>query len=100
MQNGPDISRVGISDAMSMVLKVLSEGTALSISELARKTGLDRRTVDKVVDMLLEAQNALSFKKLTKRKLGRSYAVALRERTKKAKERISNAGKRLKRGRD
>ncbi len=100
MQNGLDISRVGISDAMSMVLNVLSEGAALSISDLARKTGLDRRTVDKVIDMIIEVQHTLSFKKLTKRKLGRSYAVALRERTNRAKERISNAGKRLKRGRD
>ncbi|TFF91366.1 hypothetical protein EU545_04365 [Candidatus Thorarchaeota archaeon] len=100
MQNGPDVSRVGIPDAVSKVLRVLSEGASFSVSELARKTGLNRRTVDKVLDMVLEVQKTLSFKKLTKKKFGRSYAVKLRERTRKAKEFISDAGKRLMRNGD
>ncbi|TFG10222.1 hypothetical protein EU538_02540 [Candidatus Thorarchaeota archaeon] len=100
MQNGPDIPRVGIPDAVNKVLSVLSEGSRFSISDLARRTGLDRRTVDKVLEMILEVQRTLSIKKLTKKRIGRSYAVSLRERTKKAKDLISEAGKRLKRSRD
>ena len=49
----PSIPRVGIPEAVTKIIEELRNGTTLSISGLAKKTGVDRRTVDKVVDMLV-----------------------------------------------
>ncbi|MBS3795055.1 MAG: hypothetical protein KGY80_09170 [Candidatus Thorarchaeota archaeon] len=88
-QNGNNGSRIGLPEAMDRVLNALNEGVSYSISKLSRKTGLDRRTVDKVVDILLDVQKTLKSKTLTKKKAGRSYAIKLRNRIEHAKERLS-----------
>ncbi|MBD3157871.1 MAG: hypothetical protein GF309_03690 [Candidatus Lokiarchaeota archaeon] len=88
-QNGNNESRIGLPEAMDRVLNTLSEGVSYSISKLSRKTGLDRRTVDKVIDILLDVQKTLKKKTLTKKKAGRSYAIKLRNGIEHAKERFS-----------
>ncbi|MFO7835505.1 MAG: hypothetical protein R6V83_02530 [Candidatus Thorarchaeota archaeon] len=95
-ENGSNGSRIGLPEAMDRVLDALSEDVSYSISKLSRKTGLDRRTVDKVIDIILEMQKTLRSKTLTKKRAGRSYVIQLRDRIKKAKERVSGLRKKSK----
>jgi hypothetical protein len=92
------IERVGLSDAVAMVIAELRKGPGLSISALSRRTGIDRRTVDKAVALIMDLQDTLGLAELTKAKIGRRYIIALKERTARAKEALSSAGRKLKRG--
>ncbi|NWF95820.1 MAG: hypothetical protein HXY34_06725 [Candidatus Thorarchaeota archaeon] len=95
----PPEPRMAFPDAMREVLKVLKdlgEDASLSIAAIARKTGIDRRTVDKVVATILEIQDTLRAQTVLKHKVGRSYVVKLIERSERVRDAISSAGRRLK----
>jgi predicted regulator of amino acid metabolism with ACT domain len=62
-----------------MIIAQLVKGVPMSISKLARKTGLDRRTVGKVLELLLKVQDTLFSYKLEIDRVGNTYVVKLRE---------------------
>ena len=51
-------SRTNIVDALHTVLEVLRSGEAFTLNELARKSGLNFRTVKKIIDILQSSQNS------------------------------------------
>ena len=92
------IERIGLPDAVSRVLAELKKGPGLSISAISRRTGIDRRTVDKAISLIMELQETLRSTELTKVKMGRRYVIGLKERSARAREVLSSASKKLKRG--
>ncbi len=98
MPISPDVTsipRVGIPEAVTKIIEELRNGTSLSISGLAKKTGVDRRTVDKVVDMLVSVQEVLNNVKIEKDRVGRSYVVRLQARTEQARRLFKSAKERV-----
>jgi predicted transcriptional regulator len=91
----PSIPRVGIPEAVTKVIEELRNGTTLSISGLAKKTGVDRRTVGKVVDMLVSVQDVLRTLQIEKDRIGRSYVVRLHARTEQARRLFKSARDRV-----
>jgi predicted transcriptional regulator len=87
----PSIPRVGIPEAVTKIIEELRNGAGLSISGLAKKTGVDRRTVDKVVDMLVSVQDVLQALQIEKDRVGRSYVVRLQARTERARRLFKSA---------
>ena len=87
----PPVSRVGYPDAMRLVLNELSKGMPMSISGLSRKLNIDRRTISKVIDMLLEVQTVLTEKQIETERIGRRFIVRFQERTTRAREILSSA---------
>lgn len=71
--------RIPLPDATMMIIAQLVKGVPMSISKLARKTGLDRRTVGKVLELLLKVQDTLFSYKLEIDRVGNTYVVKLRE---------------------
>ncbi|TFF96459.1 hypothetical protein EU546_01350 [Candidatus Thorarchaeota archaeon] len=92
------IERIGLPDATTRVIAELQKGTGLSISAISRRTGIDRRTVDKAITLIMDLQDTLRSAELTKAKIGRRYVIALKERTARARDALSSAGRKLKRG--
>jgi len=82
---------------MTKIIEELRSGTSLSISGLAKKTGVDRRTVDKVVDMLVAVQDVLHTLQIEKDRVGRSYVVRLQARTEQARRFLKSARARVSR---
>jgi len=98
----PVIGRMGIPEVMKEVINELNhlkEGASLSIADIAWKLQCDRRTVEKVIDMIIEIQQNLRTKDLLKEKPhgARSYLIYLRDSSARARAAIESAGKRLKR---
>ena len=93
----PSIPRVGIPEAVTKIIEELRNGTTLSISGLAKKTGVDRRTVDKVVDMLVSVQEVLTNLQIEKDRVGRSYVVRLQARREQARRLFKSAKERVRR---
>jgi predicted regulator of amino acid metabolism with ACT domain len=91
------IPRVGIPEAMTKIIEELRSGTGLSISGLAKKTGVDRRTVDKVVNMLVAVQDVLHSLQIEKDRVGRSYVIRLQARTERARKLLASAKERVSR---
>jgi chromosome segregation and condensation protein ScpB len=90
--------RIGLPDAVMKVIAELATGSGLSISTLSKRTGIDRRTVDKAISLIMELQDTLRSRELTKDKIGRRYVVRMKETSARAREVISTASKKLKRG--
>ncbi|MEM2142461.1 MAG: hypothetical protein QXQ81_04310 [Candidatus Thorarchaeota archaeon] len=80
----------------------LKKGSVMTISEISRRVSIDRRTVEKVLDMLLDIQETLKNTQLFKvRPEGaRGYWVYLKDTTQRARDAIHSAGSRLKRKRE
>ncbi|RDE12924.1 MAG: hypothetical protein C4K47_06970 [Candidatus Thorarchaeota archaeon] len=87
----PSVPRVGIPEAVEKIVEELRNGASLSISGLAKKTGVDRRTAGKVVDMLVSVQDILRTLQIEKDKVGRSYIVRLQTRTEQARRLLKSA---------
>ncbi|MHA2379775.1 MAG: hypothetical protein ACXADO_01955 [Candidatus Thorarchaeota archaeon] len=87
----PPRDRIGIPEAMTRVIDLLLKGQVMSISAISRATKLDRRTVDKVLDMIFNVQESLRGKEVLRDRLGNSYVVRLRQLTSDMGERISSA---------
>lgn len=71
--------RNSLPDATMMIIVQLIEGEPLSISKLAEKTGLDRRTVDKAINMLLQIQAPLRSYRLEMHRVGNTCVVRFNE---------------------
>lgn len=92
------VPRVPLPEAMSKIMEVLRKGRALSISELSRVTGVDRRTVGKALRMLESVQSILHSCTFEMTEVGRRKMFALSVKRVKAREAISSAKQRVVRG--
>jgi hypothetical protein len=74
-------TRVDFPQAIESVLAALKKSPSISISGLARATGIDRRTVSKAVDLIMRVQDSLATRKLSRNKVGRMWVVTMSNRT-------------------
>lgn len=76
-----DAIRTSCQDAVRIVLDTLSRAKIpYSISNLSKETGLNRRTVKKTLDLLMETQENLKHKNLEITKIGQTTVITLNER--------------------
>ena len=73
--------RVDFSQAIIAVLSVLKEVPSMSISGLARATGIDRRTVAKAIDLIVKVQDSLATGKIERTRVGKMWVISLSNRT-------------------
>ena len=75
------MQRTSCPDAVRIVLdKLVHAQVPYSISHLSRETGLNRRTVMKTLDILMETQKSLKEKNLDMTKIGKTTVIQLSER--------------------
>lgn len=75
------MERTSCPDAVKIVLDTLTHAQIpYSISHLSKETGLNRRTVKKTLDILLETQKSLKEKNLDITKIGQTTVIQLTER--------------------
>lgn len=86
--------RVDLAKAMVAVLQALKEAPSLSITGISKATGIDRRTVAKAVDLILNVQRSLASQRMEKEKVGKRWVISLRKRT---SDFIGSAKKKVKR---
>ncbi len=91
----PPRVRISFPEAMSKIVEILAEGKTMSVATLSRITGIDRRTVSKVLETLNEIQKSLRDKELLLGKVGNTYAVQLIQRTAEIKKRISETSSKV-----
>jgi len=77
--------------AMSRVIEELKSGTPMSIGELSRKLNIDRRTVGRIVDILLDVQETLATQQIKTRRVGRRFQIMFEQRTAQARKILSDA---------
>ena len=77
----PSSSRVDFPQAILDVLAALKEVPAISISGLAQRTGIDRRTVAKAIDLIMNVQDSLATTKISRRKEGKMWVISRTNRT-------------------
>ena len=73
--------RTSIVDALHTVLEVLGSGEQFTLSELARKSDLNFRTVKKIIDILQSSYNSFSGKQLDVSDLKSTTIIQLKEKT-------------------
>jgi len=76
----PQIERTSFPKAVKTVLDTLEKGEAFSITHLARETNLNRRTVEKVLNLLCEVQKSFDDKRLDIMKVNKAKIVQLRRK--------------------
>ena len=81
MSSSPPTSRIDFPQAIVEVLTALKKFPSISISGLARATGIDRRTVAKAIDLIMSVQDSLATRKISRRKEGKMWVVSLTNRT-------------------
>ena len=81
MSTPPTSPRVDFPQAIVEVLATLKEVQAISISGLAKATGIDRRTVTKAIDLIMSVQDSLATAKIDRRKEGKMWVISRRNRT-------------------
>ena len=79
--SSPLSSRVDFPQAIVDVLAALKEVPSISISGLAKKTGIDRRTVAKAIDLIMNVQDSLATTKIDRRKEGKMWVISMTNRT-------------------
>jgi predicted transcriptional regulator len=67
--------------AMSQVIEELKSGVPMSIGALSKKLGIDRRTVGRIVDILLDMQETLTTQEIKTRRVGRRFVIEFNQRT-------------------
>ncbi|NHJ14296.1 MAG: hypothetical protein EAX95_11505 [Candidatus Thorarchaeota archaeon] len=87
----PPVPRIGYPEAIKLIVNELASGVPMSISSLSKKLNIDRRTVGKVIDMLIEVQAVLSEKQLETERVGRRFVIRFRERTARARNMLGTA---------
>jgi len=87
----PSVERVGYIDAMARIIAELRNGVPLSIGELSRKLDIDRRTVGRVIDVLLDIQETFNSLSITTEKSGRRFLVAFKKRGASIRESLKSA---------
>ena len=73
--------RTSFPDATIKVLDVLDKGDGFTITGLSRETNLNRRTVEKVINVLERVQTHFSEKQIKISKINRMKTVQLTEKT-------------------
>ncbi len=68
-------SRVDLSQAVITVLEMLKYNSSISISGIAKATGIDRRTIGKAINLILEVQASLNTQRIEKVKMGKAWAI-------------------------
>ena len=76
-----NMERTNLTEAVRIVLDTLKNGEPYSISRLSREAGLNRRTVEKALDILQETQKHFLEKKLDISRLGQARLIQLSERS-------------------
>lgn len=89
-------NRLGITEVLGDVLNELAKGVPLTIADLSRKIGADRRTVTKVLEMINEIQDSLEGRQMIRIKRGNSKIYRFIEDT--AKKAVTKAKSFKKRG--
>ncbi|MGY5862025.1 MAG: hypothetical protein RTU09_06585 [Candidatus Thorarchaeota archaeon] len=87
----PSVERVGYIDAMARIIGELRKGTPMSIGDLSHKLDIDRRTVGRVIDVLLDIQETFNSQSITTEKRGRRFLVAFKERGASIRESLKAA---------
>lgn len=77
--------------AMSKVIEELKSGVPMSIGELSKKLGIDRRTVGRIVDILLDVQETLVSQEIKTRRVGRRFLISFNNRTAQARKILQSA---------
>lgn len=77
--------------AMSKVIEELKSGVPMSIGGLSAKLGIDRRTVGRIVDVLLDVQETLVTQEITTQRKGRRFVIGFRQRTDQARQMLASA---------
>lgn len=77
--------------AMSKIIEELKSGVPMSIGSLSTKLGIDRRTVGRIVDVLLDVQETLSTQEITTQRKGRRFLIGFKQRTTKARHILKSA---------
>lgn len=73
--------RVDLANAMIAVLQVLKEAPSMSIAGISKATGVDRRTVSKAVDLIMNVQKSLSTQRMEREKRGKMWVISLKKKT-------------------
>ncbi len=81
MSSPISLPRIDFPQAIVAVLAVLKDVPSTSISGLARATGIDRRTVAKVIDLIVKVQDSLATGKIERRREGKMWVISLSNRT-------------------
>ena len=77
----PQSSRIDFPQAIVDVLAALKEVPSISIAGLAKRTGIDRRTVAKAIDLIMNVQDSLATTKIDRRKEGKMWVISMTHRT-------------------
>jgi len=92
MTISPDLSNSPkLFIAMSKVIEELKTGVPMSIGELSRKLGIDRRTVGRIVDILLDVQETLATQEIKTKRVGRRFLISFNHRTAQARAVLQSA---------
>jgi len=73
--------RKSFPEAVRIVLDTMTKGNAFSLSDLSRQAGLNRRTVEKALNLLSVTQNYLQENKLEITNIAHTKIVRLDKRT-------------------
>jgi len=82
--------RVGYLQAMGFVIDELKNGSPMTISSLSQKLNIDRRTIGKVIDALLEVQETLVNHEIQTTRIGKNFVIEFHKRANKVREILSN----------
>jgi len=63
----------------------------MSIGALSNKLGIDRRTVGRIVDVLLDVQETLAIQEITTQRKGRRFIIGFKQRTHQARQMLESA---------
>ena len=74
-------SRTSIVDALHIVLEILKSGEPFTLNKLARESGLNFRTVKKIIDILQSSNNSFFGRQLDVLDLQSSTVIQLKEKT-------------------
>jgi len=77
--------------AMSKVIEELKSGVPMSIGELSKTLGIDRRTVGRIVDILLDVQETLATREIKTKRVGRRFLISFNQRTAQARAVLQSA---------
>ena len=81
---------MGYLQALGSVIEELKLGIPMTISSLSQKLNIDRRTVGKVIDSLLEVQETLVTHEIKTTRTGKNFIIEFKKRAGKVRTLLSN----------
>ena len=82
--------RIGYLQALGFVIAELKKGVPMTISSLSQKLNIDRRTVGKVIDGLLEVQETLVDHEIKTTRTGKNFVIEFNKRANRLRKTLSN----------